>query len=46
MGKNSKQNPIVGIPANYPVYASLLVGYPKVKYKNESSRSSPEVRWM
>lgn len=43
MGKKSKLNPQFGIPANHRVYASLLVGYPKVKYKNEASRKSPEV---
>jgi ferredoxin/nitroreductase len=43
MGKGSKQNSKFGIPANHQVYASLLVGYPKVKYRNESSRKSPEV---
>ena len=42
MGKKSKQNPVFGIPANHRVYASLLIGYPKVKYMNESSRKSPE----
>ena len=43
MGKNSKQNSKFDIPANHQVYASLLVGYPKVKYKNEASRKSAEV---
>jgi len=43
MKKNSKQNQQFGIPINHQVYASLLIGYPKVKYKNESSRVSPEV---
>ncbi|HEY3371859.1 MAG TPA: nitroreductase family protein [Prolixibacteraceae bacterium] len=43
MGKNSKQNQKFGLPVNHAVYASLLIGYPKVKYKNESSRKSPEV---
>lgn len=43
MGKKSKLNPKFDIPPNHQVYASLLVGYPKVKYINESSRKSPEV---
>ena len=43
MGKNSKQNQKFDIPVNHRVYASLLIGYPKVKYKNESSRKSPDV---
>src|SRR5665647_1196195 len=41
MGKNSKQNQQFGLPVNHAVYASLLMGYPKVKYKNETSRKSP-----
>lgn len=43
MGKKSKINPKFGIPPNHQVYASLLIGYPKVKYKNECSRKSPGV---
>ena len=43
MKKNSKQNQQFGIPINHQVYATLLIGYPKVKYKNESSRKSPDV---
>jgi ferredoxin len=43
MEKNGKQNANFGIPADHRVYASLLVGYPKVKYKNETSRKGPEV---
>ncbi len=46
MGKNSKQNSKIGIPENHLVYASLLIGYPKVRYKNESSRMSPEVKLL
>ncbi len=43
MGKRSKLNPQFKVPANHKVYASLLVGYPKVKYRNEASRQSPIV---
>lgn len=43
MGKGSKLNPQFKVPANHQVYASLLVGYPKVKYRNETSRESPIV---
>jgi len=43
MGKKSKLNPQFKVPANHQVYASLLVGYPKVKYRNEASRQSPIV---
>jgi ferredoxin len=46
MGKNSKQNSKIGIPSNHLVYASLLIGYPKVKYWNEASRKSPEVNLL
>jgi ferredoxin len=43
MGKNSKVNPRFGIPSKHQVYAALLVGYPKVKYQNETSRKSPDL---
>jgi nitroreductase/NAD-dependent dihydropyrimidine dehydrogenase PreA subunit len=43
MRKGSKLNPRFKVPANHKVYAALLVGYPKVKYRNETSRQSPEV---
>jgi nitroreductase/NAD-dependent dihydropyrimidine dehydrogenase PreA subunit len=43
MGKKSKLNTQFNVPANHQVYASLLIGYPKVKYQNETSRKSPEV---
>jgi len=43
MGKGSKLNPQFKVPANHQVYASLLVGYPKVRYRNETSRQSPIV---
>jgi len=43
MGKKSKVNQKFGLPRNHQVYAALLVGYPKVKYQNETSRKSPEV---
>jgi nitroreductase/Pyruvate/2-oxoacid:ferredoxin oxidoreductase delta subunit len=43
MGKNSKVNPRFGVPPGHKVYAALLIGYPKVKYQNETSRKSPEV---
>lgn len=43
MGGKSKVNPKFGIPSNHQVYAALLIGYPKVKYQNETSRKSPDV---
>jgi nitroreductase/NAD-dependent dihydropyrimidine dehydrogenase PreA subunit len=45
-GKNGKQNHNFGIPATNRIYAALIVGYPKVKYKQECSRESPEVTWV
>ncbi len=43
MVKNSKLNPHFKVPATHKVYAALLIGYPKVKYRNEASRPSPVV---
>jgi hypothetical protein len=43
MGKKSKMNAQFKVPKDHKVYASLLVGYPKVKYRNETSRQSPVV---
>jgi len=43
MGKKSKLNPHFKVPANHRVYSSLLIGYPKVKFRNEASRQSPIV---
>lgn len=43
MGKRSKLNPQFKVPSGHKVYAALLVGYPKVKYRNEVSRQSPVV---
>jgi ferredoxin len=46
MGKKSKVNPKFGIPSGHRVYAALLIGYPKVKYQNETSRKSPDVVFL
>lgn len=43
MEKGSKLNPLFKVPVSHQVYAALLVGYPKVKYRNEASRQSPVV---
>jgi len=32
-----------GLPARHHVYASLLIGHPKVKYSNEAGRAKPKV---
>jgi len=42
-GKNGKQNHHFGIPESNRIYAALVVGYPKVKYKQECSREHPEI---
>ena len=43
LGKSSKHNHNFGIPLTSRIYAALLIGYPKVKYKQECSRESPGV---
>ena len=35
-----------GIPGNHQVYASILIGHPKVKYTNEAGRTSPAVKYI
>ena len=42
-GKTGKYNHHFGIPESNRIYAALLVGYPKVKYKQECSRERPEL---
>jgi len=42
-GKSGKHNHHFGIPPGNRIYASLVLGYPKVKYKQECSRESPAV---
>ena len=32
-----------GLPSNHMIYASLLIGHPKVKYVNEVGRSAPHL---
>ncbi len=44
MKKKNKLFAEFGIPADHRVYASLLAGYPKVRYVNESSRRGPEFK--
>jgi len=43
IGQSGKRNPHFGIPPTNRIYASLVVGYPKVQYKQECSRESPVV---
>jgi len=34
------------LPAGHQVYASLLIGHPKVKYKNETGRAMPKAKFI
>jgi ferredoxin len=34
------------IPGTHRVYAALLLGYPKVSYKNEAGRENPDARFI
>ncbi len=45
LGKNGKQNHHFDLPESNRIYAALLIGYPKVKYKQECSRNGPKVNW-
>lgn len=42
-GKSGKHNHHFGIPTSNRIYAALVVGYPKVKYRQECSRESPNI---
>lgn len=42
-GKNGKHNHHFGIPKAHRIYAALVVGYPKVNYRQECSRERPTV---
>ncbi len=41
MERNKTLKKEMGIPINHKVYAALVLGYPKVNYKSETSRSKP-----
>jgi len=43
MERNKAMKPEMNIPSSHKVYAALVLGYPKVNYKNETSRESPDV---
>ncbi|MDA3930198.1 MAG: nitroreductase family protein [Prolixibacteraceae bacterium] len=43
MERNKDLKAAMKIPKNHKVYASLVLGYPKAEYVNETSRESPEV---
>ena len=42
-GKDGKHKHHFGIPEKNKIYAAILIGYPKVKYRQECSRESPNV---
>ncbi|MFA9388456.1 MAG: nitroreductase family protein [Prolixibacteraceae bacterium] len=44
MERNKTLKKEMNIPANHKVYAALVLGYPKVSYKNETSREKPEAQ--
>ena len=43
MSRSKAMRKEFGLPANHQVYACLLLGHPKVKYKNEAGREKPAV---
>jgi ferredoxin len=46
MERNKSINKAMNIPSGHKVYAALVLGYPKVNYKNETSRVQPEVEFV
>ena len=46
MGRNKILKKEMNIPVGHKVYAALVLGYPKVIYKNETSRERPEVNFV
>lgn len=46
MERNKRLREEMNIPEGHRVYAALVLGYPKVSYKNETSRKAPEVHWV
>ena len=41
MSRSKTMRKEFGLPGKHQVYASLLIGHPKVKYKNEAGRNKP-----
>ncbi|MBN1925543.1 MAG: nitroreductase family protein [Prolixibacteraceae bacterium] len=41
--RNKKLRKDFSLPKNHTVFAALTVGYPNVKYKNETSREKPQI---
>jgi nitroreductase/NAD-dependent dihydropyrimidine dehydrogenase PreA subunit len=46
MQRNKTMKKEMNIPASHKVYAALVLGHPKVNYKNETSRKRPEVNFV
>jgi nitroreductase/Pyruvate/2-oxoacid:ferredoxin oxidoreductase delta subunit len=44
MKRSKKMRSSFSLPDNHQIHAALLIGYPKVSYKNETSRKEPEVK--
>jgi nitroreductase len=41
MERNKSMRKVFGVPEKHAVYAALTLGYPKLKYHNETSRKAP-----
>ena len=46
INKSKELRDLLGIPANHSVLSSIIVGYPKFKYKRGIKRSLNSVRWL
>ena len=46
MSRRKNMRKAFHIPDGHQVYAALLIGYPKVKYLNETGRKKPPVHYM
>jgi ferredoxin len=42
--RSKKMRSRFGLPDNHQIHAAILLGYPKVSYHNETSRSKPEAK--
>lgn len=43
---NKKLCRLINLPKGRKVYASLVLGYPKIKHPNIASRKQPDIHWM
>jgi len=46
MSRSKAMRKEFGLPANHQIYASLLIGHPKVTYSNEAGRDKPGVKFI